>query len=170
MLHPSTISPELTNSGLRAPEPSPMRAPRDTRPNSDDEDDDDVQLTYSQSRTSAEAGQHNEARSVAAASSSQPKADDAAVQAAAGARAQHMPFNLSLTLRNTGSVARDHLASERTFLAYVRTSLSFASAGVGLSLPSSAPLHLFLMLCSYIVYISSSTVVPCLRERQQECP
>ncbi|KAI0291789.1 hypothetical protein B0F90DRAFT_1647952, partial [Multifurca ochricompacta] len=35
-------------------------------------------------------------------------------------------------LQNTGSVARDHLASERTFLAYVRTSLSFASAGVAL--------------------------------------
>jgi hypothetical protein len=43
------------------------------------------------------------------------------------------PFGLSLTLQNTGSVARDHLASERTFLAYVRTSLSFASAGVGTS-------------------------------------
>jgi uncharacterized membrane protein YidH (DUF202 family) len=36
-----------------------------------------------------------------------------------------------LTLENTGSVARDHLASERTFLAYVRTSLAVASAGVG---------------------------------------
>jgi uncharacterized membrane protein YidH (DUF202 family) len=44
-----------------------------------------------------------------------------------------LPFSLSLTLKNTGSVARDHLASERTFLAYVRTSLSFASAGVGTS-------------------------------------
>jgi len=43
-----------------------------------------------------------------------------------------LPFSLSLTLQNTGSVARDHLASERTFLAYVRTSLSFASAGVAL--------------------------------------
>ncbi|KAI9510135.1 hypothetical protein F5148DRAFT_947865, partial [Russula earlei] len=38
----------------------------------------------------------------------------------------------SLTLQNTGSVARDHLASERTFLAYVRTSLSFSGAGVAL--------------------------------------
>ncbi|KZV68787.1 hypothetical protein PENSPDRAFT_581899 [Peniophora sp. CONT] len=38
----------------------------------------------------------------------------------------------SLILENTGSVARDHLASERTFLAYVRTSLAFASAGVAL--------------------------------------
>lgn len=35
------------------------------------------------------------------------------------------------TLVNTGSVARDHLASERTFLAYVRTSLAIASMGVG---------------------------------------
>ena len=34
----------------------------------------------------------------------------------------------------TGSVARDHLASERTFLAYARTSLTIASTGVGASL------------------------------------
>lgn len=37
----------------------------------------------------------------------------------------------SLILENSGSVARDHLASERTFLAYVRTSLAIASTGVG---------------------------------------
>ncbi|KAF9474591.1 hypothetical protein BDN70DRAFT_770017, partial [Pholiota conissans] len=37
-----------------------------------------------------------------------------------------------LVLENSGSVARDHLASERTFLAYVRTSLAIASAGVAL--------------------------------------
>lgn len=41
--------------------------------------------------------------------------------------------NLTLTLENSGSVARDHLASERTFLAYVRTSLTMSSAGVGTS-------------------------------------
>ncbi|KIY69717.1 hypothetical protein CYLTODRAFT_320536, partial [Cylindrobasidium torrendii FP15055 ss-10] len=35
-------------------------------------------------------------------------------------------------LENKGSVARDHLASERTLLAYIRTSLAVASAGVGL--------------------------------------
>jgi uncharacterized membrane protein YidH (DUF202 family) len=34
-------------------------------------------------------------------------------------------------LKNTGSVARDHLASERTFLAWMRTSVSLAMAGVG---------------------------------------
>ncbi|KAF8074078.1 hypothetical protein FPV67DRAFT_1409837, partial [Lyophyllum atratum] len=33
---------------------------------------------------------------------------------------------------NSGSVARDHLASERTFLAYVRTSLLLATTGVAL--------------------------------------
>ncbi|KAL4258083.1 Inner Membrane YidH-like protein [Pleurotus pulmonarius] len=37
-----------------------------------------------------------------------------------------------LVLENSGSVARDHLASERTFLAYVRTSLAVASTGVAL--------------------------------------
>ncbi|RDB17814.1 hypothetical protein Hypma_000793 [Hypsizygus marmoreus] len=40
--------------------------------------------------------------------------------------------SISLTLENSGSVARDHLASERTFLAYVRTSLALASSGVAL--------------------------------------
>jgi hypothetical protein len=39
----------------------------------------------------------------------------------------------SITLVNEGSVARDHLASERTFLAYVRTSLAISSMGVGTS-------------------------------------
>ena len=38
---------------------------------------------------------------------------------------------VELRLENSGSVARDHLASERTFLAYVRTSLTIASSGVG---------------------------------------
>ncbi|KAF8340041.1 hypothetical protein F5887DRAFT_871071, partial [Amanita rubescens] len=37
-----------------------------------------------------------------------------------------------LILANTGSVARDHLSLERTFLSYVRTSLAIASAGVAL--------------------------------------
>ncbi|KAI0074019.1 hypothetical protein K474DRAFT_1710228 [Panus rudis PR-1116 ss-1] len=41
-------------------------------------------------------------------------------------------LNLSLTLQNSGSVARDHLAVERTFLAYVRTSLTIASSGIAL--------------------------------------
>lgn len=40
-------------------------------------------------------------------------------------------WKLSLVLENKGNVARDHLASERTYLAYVRTSLATASAGVG---------------------------------------
>ena len=40
-------------------------------------------------------------------------------------------FNVQLLLQNSGSVARDHLASERTFLAYVRTSLTIANTGIG---------------------------------------
>lgn len=32
--------------------------------------------------------------------------------------------------KNTGSVARDHLASERTFLAWMRTSLGFVALGI----------------------------------------
>ena len=42
-----------------------------------------------------------------------------------------LPQGISLRLENSGSVARDHLASERTFLAYMRTSLAIASSGVG---------------------------------------
>ncbi|KAI0785125.1 hypothetical protein C8Q75DRAFT_794618 [Abortiporus biennis] len=41
-------------------------------------------------------------------------------------------YNPSLKLENSGSVARDHLASERTYLAYVRTSLTISSTGVAL--------------------------------------
>ncbi|KAI0351422.1 hypothetical protein OH77DRAFT_936517 [Trametes cingulata] len=41
-------------------------------------------------------------------------------------------WKLWMTLENSGSVARDHLASERTFLAYARTSLTIASTGVAL--------------------------------------
>lgn len=39
----------------------------------------------------------------------------------------------SINLKNEGSVARDHLALERTFLAWLRTSLAFASIGVGIT-------------------------------------
>ncbi|KAK6526273.1 hypothetical protein TWF694_004877 [Orbilia ellipsospora] len=39
----------------------------------------------------------------------------------------------SLNLENKGSVARDHLALERTFLAWLRTSLSFASIGIAVT-------------------------------------
>ncbi|KAF5382537.1 hypothetical protein D9615_002829 [Tricholomella constricta] len=47
-------------------------------------------------------------------------------------RRRNLMPSISLTLENSGSVARDHLASERTFLAYVRTSLAIASSGVAL--------------------------------------
>ncbi|CAG8646963.1 10073_t:CDS:2, partial [Ambispora leptoticha] len=39
----------------------------------------------------------------------------------------------TLYLENKGSIARDHLANERTFLAWLRTSLSFSGIGIALS-------------------------------------
>ncbi|TLD13801.1 uncharacterized protein PgNI_04307 [Pyricularia grisea] len=38
----------------------------------------------------------------------------------------------SPTYPNTGSVARDHLASERTFLAWIRTGLGFVALGIAI--------------------------------------
>ncbi|KAJ6601722.1 hypothetical protein DFH09DRAFT_1301922 [Mycena vulgaris] len=51
----------------------------------------------------------------------------------AAAGANGTPIQISLMLEDCGGVARHHLASERTFLAYVRTSLTIASAGVGMA-------------------------------------
>ncbi|KAJ9049237.1 hypothetical protein DSO57_1026741 [Entomophthora muscae] len=39
-------------------------------------------------------------------------------------------FSLSSVVENKGSTARDHLANERTFLAWLRTSLSLTMLGV----------------------------------------
>ncbi|KAF7422629.1 hypothetical protein PC9H_010785 [Pleurotus ostreatus] len=73
-------------------------------------------------------------------------------------------------LENSGSVARDHLASERTFLAYVRTSLAIASTGVALiqlfklamntddpSLPS--PVHVGRSLRPFAVPLGATMLV-----------
>ena len=39
-------------------------------------------------------------------------------------------FSHLRTLKNSGSTARDHLASERTFLAWLRTGLGFIALGI----------------------------------------
>ncbi|KAF7317956.1 DUF202 domain-containing protein [Mycena kentingensis (nom. inval.)] len=68
---------------------------------------------------------------------SDENADEPAATQAPSQTRTHAPplvrrLNVAFTLENSGSVARDHLASERTFLAYVRTSLAIASTGVAL--------------------------------------
>lgn len=42
-------------------------------------------------------------------------------------------MRIQVKLQNTASVARDHLANERTYLAWLRTSLTFSSAGIALT-------------------------------------
>ncbi|KAI8372103.1 hypothetical protein BD560DRAFT_102472 [Blakeslea trispora] len=42
-------------------------------------------------------------------------------------------YRAALFLENQGSVARDHLANERTYLAWLRTSLSTISVGIGIT-------------------------------------
>ena len=41
-------------------------------------------------------------------------------------------FLREIKIPNTGSIARDHLANERTFLAWIRTSLALCGAGIAL--------------------------------------
>ncbi|KAL6449889.1 hypothetical protein SBY92_002363 [Candida maltosa Xu316] len=40
-------------------------------------------------------------------------------------------FKFHLVLKNVGSVARDHMANERTFLSWIRTGLTFLTFGIG---------------------------------------
>ncbi|EIW81253.1 hypothetical protein CONPUDRAFT_104558 [Coniophora puteana RWD-64-598 SS2] len=61
-----------------------------------------------------------------------PKTSDSEPPSPSRFKSLIAPFKLSLVLENKGNVARDHLASERTYLAYVRTSLACSSAGVAL--------------------------------------
>lgn len=43
-----------------------------------------------------------------------------------------LPSGSDLVVKNLGSTARDHLANERTFLAWARTGLGFLAGGTGL--------------------------------------
>jgi len=45
---------------------------------------------------------------------------------------RHLITTNHITLNNEGSTARDHLANERTFLAWIRTALALVGVGIGL--------------------------------------
>ncbi|KAI9819978.1 MAG: hypothetical protein M1827_006548 [Pycnora praestabilis] len=72
----------------------------------------------------------------------------------------------ALPIANTGSVARDHLANERTFLAWTRTGLGFIALGVALEkldamegMPSPLERHQMKMAATFLVGAGSGCLV-----------
>ncbi|KIO31518.1 hypothetical protein M407DRAFT_131128 [Tulasnella calospora MUT 4182] len=101
-------------------------------------DDSDGQLARSQSQSQGRNGKSSEPSSGPRSGSG---VESSATTAVASPRSRSSfqtlkdfvdNINPAPSLENSGSVARDHLANERTWLAYVRTSLAIASAGVAL--------------------------------------
>ncbi|SCZ88536.1 BZ3500_MvSof-1268-A1-R1_Chr10-2g02992 [Microbotryum saponariae] len=63
----------------------------------------------------------------------QGEGDDGAGRSGGEHASKSSHWRLTHMLENKGSVARDHLANERTFLAWLRTSLSLASIGIAIT-------------------------------------
>jgi len=64
-----------------------------------------------------------------------------------------------VVLANEGSTARDHLANERTYLAWIRTALALTGVGIGLlKWQSVSILTGYLVLSMGVVALVSSTV------------
>jgi len=61
------------------------------------------------------------------------------------------------TIENTGSIARDHLANERTFLAWLRTGVTLMGVGVALVKFNAVISGIFLAIIG-IFFVGSSLI------------
>ncbi|MCJ1403235.1 hypothetical protein MMC11_006458 [Xylographa trunciseda] len=104
-----------------------------------DGDDDDGGAGGSGKRGSAYSGEGTRRRKSSVASKRGRRADDGSAEGEAEEEEEASWWRRfvekygSVELDNKGSVARDHLALERTFLAWLRTSLAFASIGIAIT-------------------------------------
>ncbi|RVX70941.1 hypothetical protein B0A52_06098 [Exophiala mesophila] len=152
----SSTYPHLVSESSR-PSPSPsnpensrrppsVRFSEDTRPNSRSERGssmspsrrdalDTDEITPIREATEHENRQYNTEPSQAAPSTEQnpPEEDQAKDEPKTSWWRRLVEKYGAISLENKGSVARDHLALERTFLAWLRTSLAFASIGIAIT-------------------------------------
>ncbi|KAK3695389.1 hypothetical protein B0T22DRAFT_104217 [Podospora appendiculata] len=95
-----------------------------------------TQTSHSSRRRAAAQSRRSSAQDNAG-PTAQPDAGDETARHAGEEQAtgwrKTLQYFQSIELENKGSVARDHLALERTFLAWLRTSLAFASIGIAIT-------------------------------------
>ncbi|KAK7536220.1 uncharacterized protein J3D65DRAFT_409126 [Phyllosticta citribraziliensis] len=72
------------------------------------------------------------------------------------------------TYKNTGSVARDHLASERTLLAWLRTGLGFIALGIAVERFSQLDLSLLLAPTATVARPFSTSDLPARTDSHEQ--
>ncbi|KXJ95476.1 hypothetical protein Micbo1qcDRAFT_157428 [Microdochium bolleyi] len=117
---------------------SPMMRPVSQSPITEDRPDETTGIVTAQQQRNYDGTYSNGARQRHSTTTTQePTAGgDCEPDAASNEKgwlAEYLAGLWTIELENTGSVARDHLALERTFLAWLRTSLGFASIGIAIT-------------------------------------